>query len=138
MGPYGTGTVEGRRYDEFAPSSGFLNDRQYGRSNPITVEIRPWDRRRIAKIDVRDASVRGIAEARRALQEENLRLEDVSLVMEPRFVDYIIRRDDEFQYYFKQNIRPHYEGEERVFGEILGMKVIVSKHVKGAIVMTSF
>ncbi len=85
-----------------------------------------------ARLRVSDARMSGLASAVKRFRNLNVR-HDYAFIMSPEFVDEVMQRDRDFVYYFQRSHRRRHEGERDVYGQIMGVDVIITREIRGCL-----
>lgn len=105
----------------------------------ITVQTRPWDRLRVAEVEISYPSFDNLVIANRKLDMENIRSgRRREFIMHPEFYSFMRRDRDvglHLQSYSSGRVP---EGAKDVVGEIMGCLVIISPGVRHCILRAEF
>ena len=85
-----------------------------------------------ARLRISDARMSGLASAVKRFRNLNVRHE-YTFIMSPEFADEMMRRDRDFGYYFQRNSRRRHEGERDVYGQIMGIDVVIAREIHGCL-----
>lgn len=128
--------LTGRDGSKIRVSSEFLDRiRQANRGylDEITLTSDFRSRRPKARLSVSNPHMDGLASAVRRFRELNIRY-DMMFVMNPDFANEMMHRDRDFSYYFQRNDnRRRREGERDVYGQIMGIDVVITPEVYGCL-----
>jgi hypothetical protein len=117
------------------PNGTNVDDRIRGRQgsfpNNITVEVRPWDNLRLARIEVISPTYGGLVNAMRAFDMQNLTRER-ALVVNPSWWNYMLA-DMRLRELIIQRHGVRYEGTMPVVAEVFGCKVVEYPGVRTAV-----
>lgn len=114
-----------------------IRDRQRGYKEELHVEIRPWDRCRVASLRIREPRFDSLIDGLRRLDRENISRGNRKFVMAPGFWDYL-RRDPQMHMNIQYADRMWREGEERFEAVIFGCKIIVHPGVMDCMLEATF
>lgn len=113
------------------------DDDRHRRNFTITYDVRPWDRRRVAKVNVRHPSYNGIKEAVYTLRRENISMNNAKMVMGTREFHDLLGSPD-LGREIRHVDRSRREGEEPVIAELFGMEIICHPSIQGFVIESSY
>ncbi len=105
----------------------------------VRVQIQPWDRLRVAEVEISYPTFDNLVVANRKLDMENIRrVRPREFIMHPEFYNFLCRDQQVGMYLQHYDGRRVPEGAKEVIGEIMGCQIVIARGVKHCILRAEF